>query len=215
MDYQKIRQQLENLKQIYERICNDVELNIEERATEEEVKRVEEKIGMSLPKQLRNFFLYFSKECMFDAYLPDEFELPEGLREIFCASFRIALDEVVHAADSGIGWLDCFTDEEDEYDRVWYNKLGMMTVPNGDVIALDIGADKENPPVVYLSHDGGDGHGYILGNTFEEYFESLLAVGACGNEDWQMLPFCLDERSGIVPDCENAVTYRKLIGMNE
>lgn len=36
---------------------------------------------------------------------------------------------------------------------------------------------------------------------------------ACGNEDWQMLPFCLDAQSGIVSDCENAKEYRKLIGL--
>lgn len=41
----------------------------------------------------------------------------------------------------------------------------------------------------------------------------LLLVGACGNEDWQMLPFCLDAQSGIVSDCENAKEYRKLIGL--
>jgi hypothetical protein len=38
-------------------------------------------------------------------------------------------------------------------------------------------------------------------------------VGACGNEDWQMLPFCLDAQSEIVSDCENAKEYRKLIGL--
>ncbi len=43
--------------------------------------------------------------------------------------------------------------------------------------------------------------------------EQLLLVGACGNEDWQMLPFCLDAQSGIVSDCENAKEYRKLIGL--
>ena len=48
---------------------------------------------------------------------------------------------------------------------------------------------------------------------FDTYFEQLLLIGACGNEDWQMLPFCLDAQSGIVSDCENAKEYRKLIGL--
>ena len=48
---------------------------------------------------------------------------------------------------------------------------------------------------------------------FNTYLEQLLLVGACGNEDWQMLPFCLDAQSGIVSDCENAKEYRKLIGL--
>ena len=45
------------------------------------------------------------------------------------------------------------------------------------------------------------------------YGRQLLLVGACGNEDWQMLPFCLDAQSGIVSDCENAKEDRKLIGL--
>ena len=97
---------------------------------------------------------------------------------------------------------------------LWGNtKLGFMNVPNGDAIAFDMKESEINPSVVYLSHDDGEGHGYILGKDFNTYLEQLLLVGACGNEDWQMLPFCLDAQSGIVSDCENAKEYRKLIGL--
>ena len=84
-------------------------------------------------------------------------------------------------------------------------KLGFMNVPNGDVIAFDMKESEINPSVVYLSHDDGEGHGYILGKDFNTYLEQLLLVGA--------LPFCLDAQSGIVSDCENAKEYRKLIGL--
>lgn len=90
-----------------------------------------------------------------------------------------------------------------------------MTVGNGDVIALDIALDKDNPPVVYLSHDDGEGHGYILGKTFNQYLENLLLVGGCGNEDWQMLPFCPNKESGIDPECQNAKMYREIIKLGE
>lgn len=40
-------------------------------------------------------------------------------------------------------------------------KLGFMNVPNGDVIAFDMKESEINPSVVYLSHDDGEGHGYI------------------------------------------------------
>lgn len=92
-------------------------------------------------------------------------------------------------------------------------KLGFMNVPNGDAIAFDMKESEINPSVVYLSHDDGEGHGYILGKDFNTYLEQLLLVGACGNEDWKILPFCLDAQSGIVSDCENAKEYRKLIGL--
>ena len=40
-------------------------------------------------------------------------------------------------------------------------KLGFMNVPNGDAIAFDMKESEINPSVVYLSHDDGEGHGYI------------------------------------------------------
>ena len=59
-------------------------------------------------------------------------------------------------------------------------KLGFMNVPNGDAIAFDMKESEINPSVVYLSHDDGEGHGYILGKDFNTYLEQLLLVGACG-----------------------------------
>ena len=55
-------------------------------------------------------------------------------------------------------------------------KLGFMNVPNGDVIAFDMKESEINPSVVYLSHDDGEGHGYILGKDFNTYLEQLLLV---------------------------------------
>ena len=51
--------------------------------------------------------------------------------------------------------------------------MGFMNVPNGDVIAFDMKESEINPSVVYLSHDDGEGHGYILGKDFNTYLESF------------------------------------------
>ena len=214
MNYMKFKQQLEDLKNVYESICESVDLVLEDPASEAEIIRVEKQIGKILPGEIKDFFRKFSRNCEFSAYLPSDLELPEELSEVFSACFRIGLEEVAAAEEARMNWqTECFTNKQDEYDRVWYDKLGIMTVGNGDVIALDIGIDKENPPVVYLSHDDGEGHGYILGNTFAGYLEALLSVGACGNEDWQMIPFCEDRMSGIDPRCKNAEAYREIIGL--
>ena len=187
---------------------------VEEPASIAEVETVEKGIERRLPTQIRDFFLQYSKKCEFSAWLPDDFELPSGLAEIFSANFLISLEEFADAEKARNGWVEhCFTNEENGYDAVWYHKLGFMNVPNGDVIAFDMKESEINPPVVYLSHDDGEGHGYVLGKDFNTYLEQLLLVGACGNEDWQMLPFCLDAQSGIVSDCENAKEYRRIIGL--
>lgn len=214
MDYKKIGELLSKVKCAYDSIGAETVLEIEEPASIAEVEELENRLERKLPLQIKDFFLNYSRRCEFSAFLPDDFELPDELEEIFSATFLISLEEFADVEDARKGWIeDCFTDEEDEYDAVWYHKLGFMHVANGDIIAFDIKEDESNPPVVYLSHDDGDGHGYILGKDFDTYFEQLLLVGACGNEDWQMLPFCLDAQSGIVSDCENAKEYRKIIGL--
>lgn len=214
MNYEGISNLLIRLKSAYESVGAETELTIEKPVAEDKVIKAEKELGMKLPLQIRNFLLEFSGKLDFSAWLPEEFELPEELEEIFSAAILISLEEIVNAEGARKEWQEsCFSDEEDEYDAIWHNKLGIMTVPNGDVIAFDIGKDEVNPPVVYLSHDDGEGHGYILGKDFETYLENLLRIGACGNEDWQILPFCEDEEAGINPDCENAREYRKIIGL--
>lgn len=214
MDYQKIDELLIKLKNAYESIGAETKLVAEKPASIAEVEEAEKKLGRKLPLQLRDFFLRYAKKCGFSAFLPDDFKLPHELRHIFSATFLISLEAVADAEETRKGWVeDCFPDAEDAYDAVWHNKLGFMHVPNGDIIAFDVAESETNPPVIYLSHDDGEGHGYVLGKDFDTYFEQLLRVGACGNEDWQMLPFCTDSRSGIVSDCENAVEYRRIIGL--
>ena len=212
MDYQKIDELLLKIKSAYESIGAETELVVEEPASIAEVESIENIIERKLPLQIRDFFLQYSKKCEFSAWLPDGFELPSELDEIFSANFLISLEEFADAEKARNGWVEnCFTNE---YRHIfsyrtltnwkrklyWYNKHRLSH-------------PQVNPSVVYLSHDDGEGHGYILGKDFNTYLEQLLLVGACGNEDWQMLPFCLDAQSGIVSDCENAKEYRKLIGL--
>lgn len=170
MDYQKIDELLLKIKSAYESIGAETELVVEEPASIAEVESIENIIERKLPLQIRDFFLQYSKKCEFSAWLPDGFELPIELDEIFSANFLISLEEFADAEKARNGWVEnCFTHEEDEYDAVWYNKLGFMNVPNGDVIAFDMKESEINPSVVYLSHDDGEGHGYILGKDFNTY----------------------------------------------
>ena len=215
MDYIKFDEELKKLAGIYQKLFEDVECSVEACAKEDEVCELEKTLDLKLPQPLRQFLLNYSSHLNLSVFLSDDFceELPEELDEIFSACFELSLEEIERAETSRRDWVEnCFSDEEEEYDRIWHNKLGIMTVANGDVIALDIKQDKENPPVVYVSHDDGEGHGAVLGKDFDTFLMNLVKIGGCGNEDWQMLPFITDPVSGIDPDCENAGKYRELIG---
>lgn len=183
-------------------------------ASESELCEVETNLGRKIPPSLREVFLRYSSCLKFSAHLPNDIELPNNLRHVSRAYFVISVEELVRAEMERIVWIkDCFSDPEDSYDKIWHDKLGFMTAPNGDIIAFDLNDPKDDKRVVYLSHDDGDGHGYILGESFGEYFSNLLLVGACGNEDWQMIPFIADHISGINPNCDNAQEYRRIIGL--
>ena len=213
--FQNWKNQLDVLHRTYCKICEPekVEYKKDICATQNEIDELERKLLIPIPKSLKDTFLFFSKNIDFYAYLPDEFELPQELREIFSASFEVSMKEMILAEQSRKSWVEgCFSNQNDDYDKVWHNKLGFMTVPNGDIIAFDLSDPKDDKKVVYLSHDDGEGHGVVLGENFEEYFSNLLLIGGCGNEDWQMIPF-IDKAKGLCANSENADTYRKLIGL--
>lgn len=215
MDYVKFDEELKRLISCYQKLDEEAYCKIAPCCLEDKVQEIENNLSLKFPQQIRSFFLQYSSCVDFCAFLPDDFcdTLPDELSEIFSACFQISLDEVERAEENRLDWVkSVFLNEDDEYDKVWHNKLGIMTVGNGDIIALDIIHDKENPSVVYLSHDGGEGHGAILGKDFNTFLVNLIKIGGCGNEDWQMLPFITDSEAGINPDCENAKKYRELIG---
>lgn len=83
MDYQKIDELLLKIKSAYESIGAETELVVEKPASIAEVESIENIIERKLPLQIRDFFLQYSKNCKFSAWLPDGFELPSELDEIF------------------------------------------------------------------------------------------------------------------------------------
>jgi hypothetical protein len=99
-------------------------------------------------------------------------------------------------------------DPDDPYDRVWHGKYPLLRVPNGDLVAVD--ADGQ---VVYLSHDDGEGHGYVLGQDVFDFLERWTALGCPGPEDWQWLPFTSGSDQGLDPEGENGRSWRAWFGI--
>lgn len=215
MDFNKFKNICMEWVDAYTKFDKEAFFSVKDKASEEEIALLEKDLSAEIPKSLKDFFAKNSKSVEMRMFLSDDIELPEGLQEIFSACFLIDLDEVLEAETSRRSWAaECFNNINDKYDKVWHNKFGIMTVANGDVIALDISVDRDNPPVVYLSHDDGEGHGAIIGKTFDDFLMNLASIGGVGNEDWQFLPFIDNMKDGLNPNCENAIKYRHLIMEN-
>jgi len=95
---------------------------------------------------------------------------------------------------------------------VWHDKLAFAEVGNGDLLAFDT-AVSDDGPIVYLSHDDGDGHGKRMADNFVDLMERWSPLGCPGSEDWQWIPFC-DTSSGLIdPNGPNADRWRQWLGI--
>lgn len=146
--------------------------------------------------------------------LPDDLVLPAPFRELFAGALSWNLHRLPEIDRSVRQWIRVvFPDPEGAYDGVWHDKLGFHEVGNGDFLAIDVAPSVHDGPVVYLSHDDGQGHGYYLGSSFIDAVDRMSRVGCVGAEDWQWLPFTQSSTSGIDPDGENGRLWRECFGL--
>ena len=184
-------------------------------AKEEEILEVEKRLGYKIPEDFRDILLKYSSCFEYDWNIykgvsEKQIELPDNLKGIFAGDLHWELNVLVKFQEDNKDWIEeCFPDYNDEYDRVWHNKMLVYEVGNGDYLAIEL--EKENyGKIAYLSHDDGDGHGYYLANNFKELVSNWSKVGCVGGEDWQWLTF-YTKGIGINPNCENTKLWKDFI----
>ena len=213
---------MNNIKETLEKILNHIdslngdarELVFEEPATEKEILEIEQKLNYKIPDDFRNCLLTISKHCEFRWFLPDDLQLPNQLSEIFCGDIHWGTKFIIQFNENKDDWVKkCFPNPDNEYDKVWHHKFAFYEVGNGDLLSIDLNPDTYGE-IVYLSHDDGEGHGFVMAKSFSELLENWVPLGCVGGEDWQWLPFVENKTSGINPNCENAKLWLKTLKMN-
>ena len=190
-------------------------LTIGEPATEEEIKAVEEQLGYILPSYFREVLLENTAHLDFYWDINDitdegDISLPDKLVEIFRGQLLFGLDLLLDYEDDRKGWVkEVYPDYNNEYDRVWHNKMSFHQVGNGDYIAIELELENYGK-VVYLSHDGSENHGLYIASNFKEFLMNYAAIGCIGGEDWQWEPF-YTKGKGIDPTSENAQAWYKVL----
>ncbi|NGZ75726.1 SMI1/KNR4 family protein [Saccharibacillus alkalitolerans] len=180
-------------------------------AAEEQVAEAERRLGAELPAGFRQVLLRCSGEFDFRWFLDEDAELPSPYGDIFRGELGWSLARLPEIDEGRRNWVkEVFSNPDNEYDKVWQNKLAFMEVGNGDYLALDLGED--DGPVVYLSHADGKGHGFVLGRNFIDFLERGSRIGFVGPEDFQWVIFADSGHGGLNAEGHEAAGFRKLMG---
>lgn len=178
-------------------------------ATPDEVDHVEALIGAELPGSFRRVLTEVSRHVHFGWSTRRDISFPDPFRNNFCGELHWSLREILDVETARRDWIDqVFPNPSDPYDIVWHNKLAFCNVPNGDQLAFDSEGN-----VVYLSHDGGEGHGFTMAPSFDELLNRWVPLACTGSECWQWMPFTTNANSGIDPSGEAATTWRSLLNL--
>lgn len=182
-------------------------------ATEPEVKALEAMLGLSLPGSFRRVLLNVSAHIEFRWFMPEGMTLPEPFESNFSGDLHWSLKLTEECDQNKQGWIEqVFPNRGDPYDAVWWDKLAFYEIGNGDLLAMDLRPETYEQ-IVYLSHDDGEGHGYVLAENFEALLARWIPVACAGGEDWQWLPFTESRTSMLDPQCGNARVFRSLLGL--
>ncbi len=182
-------------------------------AAESEVEELESRVEVTLPPSFREVLVSVSEHVVFRWFVPEGTEFPRLFAGNFSGDLHWSLEDTAQCNKEKDSWIrEVFRNPEDPYDAVWHNKLAFYEVGNGDFLAIDL-ARARFEQVVYLSHDDGQGHGYVLADNFADLLRRWLPLACAGGEDWQWLPFTSGPLSRLDPACQNACAWRKLLGI--
>jgi hypothetical protein len=177
------------------------------------LQQVQRELQCSLPDSFRRVLLEYSSAVQVEWQFPGDYEVPAPFHDIFAGECSWDLQKLPKLWQTYQTWVaESFSNCDDPYDMVWHSKLAFAVVGNGDMLAIELGLGDQQP-VVYLSHDDGEGHGYWLGADFCDFIDRFTQLGCPGYEDWQWLPFVAGRHSFLDPRGANALAWCKWFGI--
>lgn len=200
---------------------NDVrsEVLVQPPLIESELIEITSKIDKQIPQELANFWLNGSRHCDCTYFCEDaKSEIVSQIETIFGSSQEIyGGASLIDAADLPQHLLNCKDWAEEtwvaEYPQdkgFWLNSVPFAEMNNGDYLALNIMEAKDNPPVIYLSHDDESS---MIASSFTDFLTHWEQLCYVGPEIWMLQNF-RDENGFINLDSGKAKDLRKMLGSN-
>lgn len=185
---------------------------VEPPASESDVRAVESELGFELPRSFRSALMTISASVSWSwLWLWSRSEPPARFSSVDGGELRWSLSELIEDHRYYLDWVrEVYPEPDRPYDAVWHGKLGFHPMPDGDCLGVDLDPGRSGA-IVFLSHDGSDGHGYVLADSLAELLDRWVPLACPDGDAW--LAFVPWDHGPIDPTCANASTWRQLLGL--
>lgn len=178
-----------------------------------EVAEVETRLGFELPPACKEAFLSISRHIGFWWFAPDNLTFPAPFAANFSGHLEWELEALPNYDQQRRQGCEAgLADADDPVCAPWRNTLAFCSIGNGDMLGIDR-SQGGSEGIIYLDHEAGTGNGYFLADNLLDLVKRWVPLACAGGEDWQWRPFTTNASSGIDPDCDNAVSWQKLLGL--
>jgi len=79
--------------------------------------------------------------------------------------------------------------------EAWQNAFPFISIGNGDVIACDVSGALDDPPIIYLDHEGEQQP--PIAKTLSDFLHHWERIYYVGPDCWDLKPF-IDKRTGFL-----------------
>ncbi len=195
------------------------EVSVHPSLTESKLIEIASKTDKYIPSELAQFWLTGSRHCdctyicgeAKSEIIPQIETIFGSNQEIYGgASFISAANLSQHLINCQ-GWAEeTWVAEYPQDKNFWFNSVPFAEINNGDYLSLDITEAKDNPSVVYLSHDD---ESFIIAESFTDFLTHWERLCYIGPESWMLENF--RNENGYINSVSNkAELLRELLGSN-
>lgn len=206
--------ELKRLERFFE--LAEAEISAAPPLTEREFAEIVEQTDKFIPAELKRFWTEGAADCDFRFYMStSEPEFAARIEDIFGSnkSFYgganfIAARELTDGLEEIKEWgEETWIAEYPKEPHFWLNSVPFIRIENGDYLSLDITDRKDNPPVIYLSHDD---ESFIIAESFTDFLTHWANLCYIGPERWDLEDF-LNEKRCLTSDSDKAEKLRELL----
>ncbi|MHA6483293.1 SMI1/KNR4 family protein [Paenibacillus sp. strain BS8-2] len=181
------------------------------KATEEEISRIEMKLGITMPDSFKHVLMSYAKSVHFFWHVPES------------SACKLDYETRIQGGgflDDGLWDLDKLMDYnvmredsehlDDDCKQHWANSLVFARDGMGSYYAIDL---KYNVgEVIFLSNEG-QYHGWRLGEDFETFFDNWISIGCAGSYVKDLIAFSTFESPYVSIESANARKFNDWISM--